>query len=264
VTIGVEAVVELPGAVPLRWEVDADAVRSLRLVEKTPESADVTSFVFESRDGGPLPDFEAGQHLPLEVEIPGTPAPVRRSYSLSGAPGRGRYRISVKRLPDGLVSRHLHEHVEPGAILAARAPAGDFVAGCGERPIVLASAGVGLTPLVSMLHALVDAGCGRPVWFVHGARDGRHHPLAAEVRARAAEASNVHVHVAYSRPLPQDAGHDGVGRVDGALLARLVPALDAEFFLCGPVAFMADVQGDLERRGVPAERIHTESFGPAG
>jgi ferredoxin-NADP reductase/predicted pyridoxine 5'-phosphate oxidase superfamily flavin-nucleotide-binding protein len=264
VIFDVEEVVELPRALPLRWDAGAESVRSLRLVEKVRESTDVTSFVFEARDGGPLPDFEAGQHLPLALDVPGFEEPVRRTYSLSGAPGRGRYRISVKREPHGTASRHLHDCVEPGAILSTRHPGGDFVLGCSDCPVVLVSAGVGVTPMVSMLHALAQEQGERPVWFVHGARDARHHPLAQEVRETAASRKGIQVHVAYSGPQPDDEGHDSVGRVDAALLARLVTEPDAQYFLCGPVCFMAHIQGDLERRGVPADRIHTESFGPVG
>jgi ferredoxin-NADP reductase len=116
-----------------------------------------------------------------------------------------------------------------------------------------------------MLHALVASGEERGVWFVHGARDGRHHPLADEVRRLAEAMPRVVLHVAYSRPLPEDeAGgrFDSRGRIDGALLESLVPGLEADFYLCGPAGFMAGVQDDLEARGVATERIHTESFGP--
>jgi ferredoxin-NADP reductase len=261
VAFDVDEIVDLPAALPLRWDAGAEAAGSLRLVEKVRESDDVVSFGFEARDGGPLPAFEAGQHLPLVLDVPGA-ARVRRTYSLSGAPNAGRYRISVKREPRGIASRHLHDRVEPGAILSAQRPAGDFVLGCGDCPVVLVSAGIGLTPLVSMLHALAAEAGERPVWFVHGARDGRHQPLGREVRATAAKRAGIRVHVACSRPLPEDSGHDSVGRVDGALLARLVPEHGAHYFLCGPAPFMAAVQSDLELRGVEASRIHTESFGP--
>ena len=260
--------VEVEGALPLRWDAPTGSVRSLRVVEKRRESEDVTSFVFESRDGGPLPEFSAGQHLPLEIEIPGQASVVSRTYSLSNAPGEGRYRITVKRNPRGLVSRHLHDRVDTGEILDVRMPAGEFVLHeTGGRPIVLVSAGVGLTPLVSMLHALAGSQEERRVWFVHGARDGLHHPLADEVRRLAEATPRVEVHVAYSRPLPEDeAGgrFDSRGRVDGALLESLVPGLKGDFYLCGPVRFMAGVQDDLEGRGVATEHIHSESFGPCG
>jgi ferredoxin-NADP reductase/predicted pyridoxine 5'-phosphate oxidase superfamily flavin-nucleotide-binding protein len=263
----IEEIVELPVAVPLRWDATAEPVYSLRLVEKTRESSDVTSFVFEAQDRGPLSSFEAGQHLPIELKVAGVETPVRRTYSLSGAPRRDRYRISVKREPKGVASRYLHDRVEPGAILKALKPAGDFLLPCSKCPVVLVSAGVGVTPMVSMLHALAAEGGERPVWFVHGVRDGAHHPLAREVRALAVRRPGIRVHVAYSRPrLDDQLGHDydSEGRIDGALLVALVGDLDADFLLCGPTGFMADVQTDLERRGVPAERIHTESFGPVG
>ncbi len=256
--------VELERALALRWDKASGSVRSLRLVEKIRESDEVTSFVFESRDGGPLADFNAGQHLPIELEDTGQGCGVSRTYSLSNGPGQGRYRISVKRHPQGVASRCLHDHVEVGAILSARAPAGDFMLDpSSARPIVLVSAGVGLTPLVSMLHELVVGGDGRRVWFVHGARDGRHHPLADEVRRLAARAPNVRLHVAYSRPRPEDelGGHyDSAGRIDAALLEKLVPGLDGDFYLCGPTGFMASVQEHLEARGVPGERIRSETF----
>jgi ferredoxin-NADP reductase/predicted pyridoxine 5'-phosphate oxidase superfamily flavin-nucleotide-binding protein len=256
--------VELERALPLRWEKAGGSVRSLRLVEKIRESDEVSSFVFESRDGGPLADFNAGQHLPIELEGTGQGCGVSRTYSLSNGPGQGRYRISVKRHSQGVASRCLHDHVELGAILSARAPAGDFVLDpSSPRPVVLVSAGVGLTPLVSMLHELVGGGDSRRVWFVHGARDGRHHPLADEVRGLAARAPNVRLHVAYSRPRPEDElgrCYDSAGRVDGALLEKLMPGLDGDFYLCGPIGFLASVQENLEARGVLPERIRSETF----
>ncbi len=267
VTFEIEEVVELPAAVALRWEADADSVRSLRLIDKVRESADVTSFVFEARDGGPLPPFEAGQHLPIELELPGREQPLSRTYSLSGAPGAPRYRISVKREPKGLASSHLHDRVEPGTILDSRRPAGGFMLSCAKCPVALVSAGIGVTPMVSMLHALAAEGGSRPVWFVHGVRDGAHHPLAVEARDLAARRPGITLHVAYSRPrLEDEAGrdYDSAGRVDGALLADLVRDAEAHYFLCGPTGFMAEIQSALEARGVPTEQIHTESFGPVG
>ncbi|MDJ0851708.1 MAG: pyridoxamine 5'-phosphate oxidase family protein [Myxococcota bacterium] len=262
----VEQSIELEAALPIRWAQSTGSVRSLRLVDKIRESDEVVSFVFEARDGGALPAFEAGQHLPIELEIPGQTHPVSRTYSLSNGPGEGRYRISVKREPQGLASRHLHDAVEVGSILSARAPAGDFVLDHGTRPVVLVSAGVGVTPMLSMLHALAWQPA-RPVHFVHGARDGRHHALADEARSAVAGRQNATLHVAYSRPRPDDrAGehYDSEGRIDAALLERILPDLAAEYYLCGPVGFMAGLAADLEARGVAPDRIHSESFGPVG
>ncbi len=258
--------IELEAAVPLRWT-DVGSQRTLRLIAKTRESDDVTSFVFEAHDGDALPAFESGQHLPIELEVPGQPGRVRRTYSLSSGPGDPRYRISVKREARGLASAHLHDHLEPGDLLNARSPAGDFVLRPGSRPLVLLSTGIGVTPLLSMLRDLVATGDARPLWFVHGARDGRHHPLAEETHRLVARHGGARSHVRYSRPRRDDEqgrDYDTAGRVDGELIASLLPDLDADFYLCGPTSFMVGIQDDLEARGVPGERIHSESFGPVG
>ncbi len=261
-----EAVV-LEDALPLRWGPSGEGVRDLRVAAKVRESDDVTSFVLESRDGGPMPGFSAGQHLPVEFKLPGVAAPAARTYSLSGDPAASHYRISVKREDRGQVSRHLHDRVEVGQIVSSRAPRGEFVLHLEHpRPVVLVSAGVGLTPLVSMLHDLAARNDARPVWFVHGARDGRHHPLSEEVQRLTDAGPHLHRHTAYSRPRAQDRpgrDFDAVGRIDGQALAEQLPDLDADFYLCGPVSFMASLQQDLEDRGVSPESIHTESFGPS-
>ena len=253
------------GALPLRWEEDVDAQRSLRLVRRTRESADVSSFVFDAADGGPLPPFEAGQHLPIEIRTPGGET-LRRTYSLSAGPEDEGYRISVKREAHGRVSGALHEGWREGDLLTARAPAGQFVLPEGEAPLVLASAGVGLTPLLSMLRHLVASGDSRPVLFAHVARDGNHHAHAEEVRALVASHAPARAHVTYTRSPEQpgpSAGFDAHGRLDAERLLTLEPHPDAEFLLCGPTGFMAELQGALEARGVSAARIHTESFGPS-
>jgi ferredoxin-NADP reductase/predicted pyridoxine 5'-phosphate oxidase superfamily flavin-nucleotide-binding protein len=266
IRFSIEEAILLEDALPLRWATATESLRDLRLIEKTRESADVVSFVFEADDGRPLADFTAGQHLPIEIRLSDRDEPTKRTYSLSNAPGQNRYRISVKRESSGVASRHLHDAIEVGSIVSARAPAGDFVLEHNQRPVVLASAGIGATPMVSMLHALVESADSRSAWFVHGARDGGHHALANEVRALSEGHSRVNAHVSFSQPRSEDrAGRDfdTKGRVDGALLECLLPDLEAEFYLCGPIAFMAALQTDLERLGVPTNQIHSESFGPA-
>ncbi len=262
-----DEVVELDSALPLRWSAATEFVRTLRLVAKIRESDDVTSFVFEARDGGPLAEFEAGQHLPIQLEVPGFEEPVRRTYSLSNGPGDGRYRISVKQEPRGVASRYLHDRVETGAFVDAHRPVGEFVLSKADRPTVLISAGIGVTPIVSMLHALTRGPLPSPVWFIHGARDGEHHPLSEEVRSLVAGHERAHAHVVYSRPRSEDVpgvDYDSTGRIDSELVAKLVPDLDAEFYLCGPTRFMADIQSALTASGARESRIHTETFGPVG
>ncbi|MCK7615819.1 pyridoxamine 5'-phosphate oxidase family protein [Roseibium sediminicola] len=263
VTLEIDAVVELSNVLRLRWQEEADTARDLRLVQKTRESADVTSFVFGSRDGGPLPSFEAGQHLTIELHLAGGLGKVQRSYSLSGAPQDGHYRISVKREPQGLVSRILHDVLEVGAVIGSSKPAGDFVVPDDAAPLVLVGAGIGVTPLISMLHQLAARGDRRPVWFVHGVRDGAHHPFRGEA-ARLAEAlPNVRHHAVYSRPTAEDAEagrYDTQGRISGAFLTKLVDRSDARYLLCGPAAFLTEVTADLQRHGVPEDRIAFETF----
>lgn len=260
-----EAVV-LERTLPLRWSEPEEGARQMRVRRKVRESADVVSLLLETPDGADLPGFTPGQHLPIELDVRGEHERVRRTYSLSGPPASDHYRISVKREPRGVASRHLHDEVGERDLIDVRAPAGHFVLEAGERPVVLLSAGVGVTPMVGMLHALAGSGDARPVHFVHVARDGRHHAFAREIRRLAGARPGIRVHVSYSRPRPEDRpGHDfdAAGRLDGARVAAWVPDLDADFYLCGPIGFMTALQDDLERRGVAAGRIHSERFGPA-
>lgn len=263
VSLAIEEIVELRGALRLRWQEDGSTARSLRLVEKTRESADVTSFVFEPRDGGPLPVHTAGQHLPIEIMIPQIDAKVQRTYSLSGPPNESRYRISVKREADGLVSRFLHDKLETGAMLEARKPAGDFVLQKGSGPIVLVSAGVGVTPVLSMLHQLVEENETREILFVHGARDGDHHPFRSEVCELVKGRANIRTQIVYSRPHAEDLlGRDyqEKGRVSADLLVGLVSNTEADYYLCGPAGFLAELKSGLEARGVREDKIHDETF----
>ena len=263
VIIDIEEIVELSNVLPLRFSEPKGLVRELRLIERQRESDDVVSFYFQARDGGELPDFEAGQHLPLEFEVTGQDRPVSRTYSLSNGPGQGHYRISVKREPEGLVSRFLHDSVEVGSFLSSHTPAGDFVVGHHDRPVVLLSAGIGVTPMISMLHELTDQPSDRPIVFLHGARDGQHHPLAEEVNAIAESNDNVTVRVAYSQPLPGDVqgrDFDVAGRIDSSIIRDSVPDLDAEYFLCGPAPFLTAISDILSELRVGDEHIHVEQF----
>ncbi len=262
VVIDIERVVRLQSVLPLRWSEPQGSIRSLRLVDRIQESDDVVSFEFIARDDGKLPTFKAGQHLPVELNIDGQAEAVGRTYSLSNAPRGTHFRISVKREPRGLVSNYLHDHLDVGDIIGARSPAGDFVLRESSRPIGV-SAGIGVTPMVSMLHELSDKADERPVVFVHGARNGSQHALADEVREVVRRNPRARSVTLYSQPNVQDRegrDFDRKGRVDAQLLAELNPALDADFYLCGPVAFLADLSAELESLGVPGDRIIVETF----
>ncbi|MCH9673613.1 MAG: pyridoxamine 5'-phosphate oxidase family protein [Gammaproteobacteria bacterium] len=263
----IEHVVARAGVLPMRWTRNAP-IQRLEVIEKIRESEDVTSFVIEAADERPIAPFDAGQYLPISIELPGSNATYTRTYSLSNSPNESRYRISVKREAHGAVSGFLHDHVQPGTVLFAGAPAGDFVVNDSPRAVVLLSAGVGITPMVSLLHSLVSGAQPRPVWFVHGARDRDHLPLYEEVRAVARDAGGVaRLHLSLSAAGPNDelgVDYDALGRVSVDVLETLVPGLDADFYVCGPVSFASDMLRQLSAAGVADRLVHVESFGATG
>ena len=243
---------------------------------KEPESETITSFYLTPEDGAGLSRFLPGQFLTFELSIPGQPKPMLRIYSLSDSPNADYYRVSIKREPapadrldlaPGLSSNYFHDEVAAGAKLRVGAPRGKFhLDPDGERPVVLLSGGVGLTPMISMMNAIVRSGTGRPVWFIHGARDGREHAMGAHVRRMVEANDNVHAHIRYSQPGADDIqgrDYDSSGRVDIALLKQVLPFDDYEFYLCGPTPFMRSLYCGLLSHDVSEQRIHYEFFGPA-
>ncbi len=262
IRFALDEVVERPHALALRWSSPQANRRKLRVATIRRESKDVRSFTLVPVDGQPISPFVAGQYLPVGLSFGAREHPVERTYSLSNSPRDPHYRISVKRESQGLMSRQLHDEVRVGDIFAAGPPTGTFVLDPrSPRPAVLVSAGVGVTPMVAMLHALAET--ETPVIFVHGARDGQHHSLRDEIRNLASANPNAKLHVAYSRPGIDDVvGRDyhSAGRVTASLLQKLLPALDADFYFCGPATFLADLQRGLREAGVPASQILTESF----
>ena len=184
-----------------------------------------------------------------------------RSYSLSSAPGAGGYRISVKREPHGAASSYLTSKLRPGAVLDVAAPRGDFVLDDGPEPVLLISAGIGVTPVLAMLHHSRPARSSREVWWLHGARRPQEQALAAEAHALLASLPHAHEHVFYSRATPRTppAGH-GAGRSPRTSWPA-GPAGRRGAYICGPDAFMADMQQALTALGLDPARIHTELFG---
>ena len=266
IEVTVEKVIDRPAALTLRWRNESAGLRSLRIVGKVKESDRITSFHLASPDGTALPPFEAGQHLPVELKIPGKPDLVKRSYSLSGSPGAATYRLSVKREDHGVASTFLHAEVEIGATIATRPPAGDFTLPGGQDAVVLVSAGVGVTPMLAMLHTAEADSAGRRIWFVHGTRDGRSHAFRAEVDGLIDQHENAVRKVFYSTPRETDKSgtdFDAVGRITTDDLLALEAGTDAHYMLCGPARFLADLRVGLESRGVAPDRIHSEVFGPS-
>ena len=242
--------------------------RELRVARVATETATVASIELEAEDGAPLPAARPGQYLTLRLPDAGRPAPVR-SYSLSSAPGAPRYRISVKKEPHGLVSGYLHAHLQPGTVVEVAAPRGEFVLDDDSSPLLLISAGVGVTPVLAMLHALVEQNSERDVWWLHGARTPAEHAFAREVDGLLHRLAWVHVHVFYSAassPSPEGDPALPVGTVAGRLgaaaLAELGVPTDAAAYVCGPAAFMTDIATALGAAGLDPTRVHTELFTP--
>jgi len=251
-----------PPSTPPAWP----GLREFRVAAAQREGASVRSFVLEPVDGEAPPGFLPGQFLALKLEPTDAPGPLLRSYSLAApADGRG-YRIAVKREAGGLASTFLHDRVAVGDRLQVGAPRGAFTLDIDDSgPVVLLSAGVGVTPVLAMLGALARAGSRRPIWWVHGARNGAEHAFAAEARDLLSRLPTGHSHVRYSRPRPEDrrgGDFDDVGRIDlDALLGLGVPR-DAGFYLCGPASFLRDLTAALLGWGVEPAQLHREVFGP--
>jgi len=241
-----------------------------------PESEVITSFYLRPADGEPIMAFPPGQYLTVRPEVTGHGHLVR-NYSLSGAPGKECYRISVKRedapedapyAPPGMVSSYLHREVGPGSVLSVSAPAGDFFLADDDhgRPVVLLSAGVGLTPLVCMLDALLDRGDSREIWFVHAALSGRQHALGKHVKDVATELEHVRAVTFYEFPGEDDEvgrDYDLPGRITMDWVKANLPVQDADFYFCGPRGFMRMLAIGLRALDVPEERIRFEFFGPS-
>jgi len=230
------------------------------------ESDSVISIRLDAPDGEQLPAARPGQYLTLRVQPEGAERSLLRNYSMSGPPGAGYYRISVKREQGGIVSGYLHTQLRVGDEVQVAAPRGTFILSESDAPVLLISAGIGATPVLAMLHALATEHAGRTVWWLHGARSGRELAFAAEARGLLAALANVHVHVCFSRPDQTDVegrDFDAVGRLSAALLTELELPRDAEAYLCGPGPFMDEISAGLAAIGLDAARIHTEPFGPA-
>src|SRR5215471_12323525 len=181
------------GTAPAHAEPAWAGFRPLQVSRVVRESTAVSSFYLGAEDGSQLPVARAGQYLTLRIKGAGQPAPVR-SYSLSSAPDTGTYRISVKQEPHGIASSYLNHDLQAGAILEVAAPRGDFVLGDGTGPVLLISAGIGVTPVLAMLHQLAGRRSERDIWWLHGARRPREHPFAAEAHALLASLPHAHEH----------------------------------------------------------------------
>lgn len=236
--------------------------RAFRVVRKVAESAEITSFYLEPADGGLVLDFKPGQYIGLRLVV--NDEEIRRNYSLSAAPNGRSYRISVKREPGGVASNYLHDHVSEGNTLELFPPAGEFTLSDGDKPLVLISGGVGITPTLAMAEAVLE-GSERSVVFIHYARSALVHAFSDVIDAWAVRFPHFRPHVVYEQPetsAPRQP--DAIGRPTVAQLQQWLPSdLDFDAYFLGPKPFMAFIKRSLHELGLPDERSRYEFFGPA-
>jgi MOSC domain-containing protein YiiM/ferredoxin-NADP reductase len=254
-----------PGLVPAGAAATArPGFRGLKIVEIRRECADVISLSLQPTDRAPLTVPRPGQFVVVRLSPTAGRPPIFRSYSLSGPPSAERYRLSVKIEPGGAAGGYLGTRLQPGDLLDVSEPRGSFELQAGDGPVVLLSAGIGATPVMAMLHALAAEGSPREVWWLHGARNRDSHPFASEARQLVASLARGKHWVLYSRPGPGDRigqDFDAVGHLGVPVLDPLGVPRDADFYLCGPTAFLHDLRVGLATAGVGGSRIHSEIFG---
>ena len=251
--------------------------RKFRVARKVLECHDVYSFYLAPHDGKSLPAFKPGQYVTFQLDIPGRDKPVIRCYSLSDCHRTDYYRVTIKRAsapsdvpgaPHGCASSYFCDTVREGDILDVKAPGGNFCIDLATKaaPVVLISGGVGITPMLSMAHAILESGDKRDVWFFFGARNRMDHIQKETLERLAAEYDNFHLHVCYSKPAPEDkTGRDyqHSERVSVDLFKKVLPSNNFEYYICGPGAFMKSITDGLAEWGVPDSAVFFEAFGPA-
>jgi len=251
--------------------------RKFQVAKKVRECADVDSFYLAPHDGRPLPPFKPGQYITFHLSVPGESKPIIRCYSLSDSPSHpDYYRVTIKKalpppeVPDakpGRASCFFCDSVKEGDILDVKAPNGHFFLDLADdKPVVLISGGVGVTPMVSMLNAIIASGQKREVWFFFGARNGADHIFKDYMTEVAVKHDFVRMHVCYSRPGPKEVkgkDYQHEGRVSVDLMKELLPSNNYDYFICGPGPFMKSLTDGLEFWGVPDKHVHFEAFGPA-
>jgi ferredoxin-NADP reductase/MOSC domain-containing protein YiiM len=241
----------------------APGFRPLTITTIDQESTDVISLTMQSADNQPLTAALPGQYVVLRLPPSAGNPYLFRSYSLSGPVSTERYRISVKIEPNGAAGTRLREHVHVGDALDVSSPRGSFILHPGERPVVLLSAGIGVTPVLAMLYALAAGHSTREVLWLHAARDRQHHPFAAEVRRLMFGLAHKRTYVCYSKPGSSDKvgeDFDAIGHLSQSVFGTIGVPQEAEVYLCGPTRFMTEMKVALTDLGIVPERIHAEIF----
>ncbi len=251
---------------PGGWE----GFKSFRVSRKEKESSNITSFYLVAADGASLPAFKPGQYITVRAATPDGQTTMR-NYSLSDKPGQPHLRISVKRelppvanTPAGYVSNMLHDKVEQGDMIEIAPPCGEFfldVTEKHERPLVMLAAGVGITPIMSILQAALEAFPQRETIFVHAVLNEEVQAFRGTVEALAQQYPNLKAHSRYSET-GQRTGNGSTGFVTAEYLESLLTSRDADYYFCGPQPFMVNLYHDLVKWGIPASQVHFEFFGP--
>lgn len=246
--------------------------RNFKIAKKVAESDEITSFYLEPSDGGNLPKYEAGQYISVRVLVDELGLKQPRQYTLSTSPQDNYLRISVKRedqkgdLVPGWVSNTLHG-LEIGSEIEVSAPTGNFFLIDSQKRNVFISGGVGLTPMIAMLNQLVTLDMPQPVTFIHACRSKQVHAMHKHIQDLEAKYPRLSTFTAYEFPHANDKlgeDYDAAGRLDlGSMDTALLP-INADYYLCGPMPFMAEQQKALIARGIPASNIHSEAFGTGG
>jgi nitric oxide dioxygenase len=235
--------------------------RTMRVTAMAPESSNVMAIRMVAADGQPLPAFKPGQYISCTAPL-GKGVRQLRQYSLSDAPGDQGWRISVKRetggsAPDGQVSNWMHEQLAVGSEIEVSHPFGEFTPDTeSSEPVVLLSAGIGITPMISALNRIAQVQPQRHVIFAHAARDEAHHPHQADLKAAQSRMPNLRLVTFY-----EEEGGALAGRMDVTRLPHW-PRSETNVYLCGPLPFMRAQWMALVAAGVPVTRLHREVFGP--
>ncbi|MCC6598643.1 MAG: NO-inducible flavohemoprotein [Alphaproteobacteria bacterium] len=248
--------------------------RNFKIDRKEAECGIITSFYLKPEDGGALPSYLPGQYITLRLPAKDGQTTMR-NYSLSDKPGLDYFRISVKRekglaagAPDGYVSNTLHDKMNIGDTLEIGPPCGEFylnIKDRHERPLVLLGAGVGVTPILSILKTALEAMPGREIVFVHGCLNEETHAFKGTVDELALKHPNLKIHYRYSdaaKPGVKREGQCSTGFVDSALIETMVSKRHADYYFCGPRPFMINIYHGLLKWGIPGSQVHFEFFGP--
>nr|WP_315256674.1 NO-inducible flavohemoprotein [uncultured Duganella sp.] len=234
--------------------------RTFKVASKTVESDEITSFVLAPADGGKVMAHKAGQYIGINVDMNGNRQ--RRQYSLSAAANGTDYRISVKREPGGLVSNFLHDQVQAGDSIEVFPPSGEFVLADSDKPLVLISGGVGITPTLAMLTQALTG--KRPIHFIHAARHAGVHAFRDHIEALAAKHPQLQRFYCYEKADADGAQPHATGYLNPQQLTQWLPQTrDVDAYFLGPTPFMKAIKSHLRELGVPQSQTYYEFFGPA-